>query len=161
MRFTVRYIPLSKIKPDLSTKMTARIRSLRRMMWDCMNLLVVRKNRKDGSYTILIGNDRYEFLRKHTKNLFAPCLVDESKPKARLRTWFDQVQANLSSSHAPDRKTLRMKPVAWLIIQDFLKADPRFKQLTLSEKLQVSMLAIRYKDTVMASMKTKIDHLSS
>lgn len=160
MRFTVQFIPLSKIKPDFSVKMTAHIRKLRSMMWDCMHLLVVRKNRKDGSYMILLGNDRYEFLRKHTKKLVAPCLVDESKPEAQVKSWLHW----FSSKRLPDNllhiKPDRLTPVTWSIVRTFLKEESRFKQLTRRQQIEVLALAVRYKKTVVASMKTKADQIS-
>ncbi|MBD2869257.1 hypothetical protein [Paenibacillus arenilitoris] len=159
MRFTVQYIPLNKIKPDLSSGMTARIRKLRRMMWDCMNLLVVRKNRKDGSYMILVGNDRYDFLRKHTKNAVAPCLVDESKAKSQVKSWLYRFRGNRAMRRFPDLKTHRLSPAALSIFLAFLKEEPRFKELSRREQMQVLMMAVRYKKIVVASMKSKVDQL--
>ncbi|CAM4141395.1 hypothetical protein L1N85_05605 [Paenibacillus alkaliterrae] len=159
MRFTVQYIPLSKIKPGLTAKMTAHIRKLRKSMWDCMNLLVVRKNRNDGSYIILLGNDRYDFLRKHTKNIAAPCLVDESKPKARLKSWLYSFQWKRRTSRLSDRQPSRKASVTLSIVNDFLKEEPRFKALTFKQKFQVLKLAVRYKKTVIVSMKEKVDDM--
>lgn len=108
VRFTVQYIPLSKIKPNISTNLTLQIGKLRNMMWDCMHLLVVRKNRKDGGYMILLGHDRYEFLRNHTKKLVAPCLVDESKPKAQVESWLHHFRSKWLPYHIPDIKQSRL-----------------------------------------------------
>jgi hypothetical protein len=44
MKFTIQYIPLDKIKPDLSLKITEHIKKLQRLMWDCMFVLVVKKS---------------------------------------------------------------------------------------------------------------------
>lgn len=161
MRFTVQYIPLSKIKPDFPSNLTSNIRKLRLMMWDCMHLIVVRKNRKDGSYMILLGNDRYEFLRKHTKKLAAPCLVDESKPKAQVKSWLYQLRNKRLRNYLPDIKPDRITPPAWSIIRVFLKEEPRLKQLSRKQQIQVLMLSIRYKKIVVASMKTKVDQMLS
>jgi hypothetical protein len=131
------------------------------MMWDCMHLLVVRKNRKDGSYMILLGNDRYEFLRKHTKKLVAPCLVDESKPKAQFKSWLYQMRNKRLRNYLPDIKPDRITPAAWSIVRVFLKEEPRLKQLSRKQQIQVLMLSIRYRKIVVASMKTKVDQMLS
>ncbi|MDQ6421535.1 hypothetical protein RB620_19090 [Paenibacillus sp. LHD-117] len=159
MRFTVQYIPLSKIKPNFSSGMTARIRKLRKKMWDCMNLLVVRKNRKDGSYTLLVGNDRYDFLRKHTKNVVAPCLVDENKAKTQIKSWLFRFRSNSAGRRFPGLKLHRLTPTALSIFLAFLKQESRFEQLSRKEQLQVLILAVRYKKVVIASMKSKVDQL--
>lgn len=161
MRFTVQYIPLSKIKPDFSSNLTSHIRKLRLMMWDCMHLLVVRKNRKDGSYIILLGNDRYEFLRKHTKKLAAPCLVDESKPKAQVKSWLYRFRSKQLLNYLPEIKSENITPAAWSIVRVFLKEEPRLKQLSRKQQFQVLILAIRYKKIVVASMKKKVDQMMS
>ncbi|WP_029192795.1 hypothetical protein [Paenibacillus harenae] len=159
MRFTVQYIPLNRIKPDGAAGMTAQIRKLRKMMWDCMNLLVVRKNRKDGSYMILIGNDRYDFLRKHTKNIMAPCLVDESKSKTQFKSWLYRLRRKRLMNEFPEWKVHRLSPAALSIFRAFLKEEPRFKRLSRKEQLQVLMMSVRYKKIVVGTMKTKVDQL--
>ncbi|MDF2815617.1 MAG: hypothetical protein K0Q81_1817, partial [Paenibacillus sp.] len=152
MRFTVQYIPLSKIKPDVTPSMTARIRELRNRMWDCMHLLVVRKNSKDGSYRILLGNDRYEFMRAHTKKLVAPCLVDESKSQAQIKSWFLRFRSKRLSDPFPDVDTSHITPVAWSILREFLRKEPRLKQLSRKQQIQIMFMAIQYKKIVVASM---------
>jgi hypothetical protein len=161
MRFTVQYIPLSKIEPNFPAAMTPHLKRLRNMLWDCMHLLVVRKSRKDGNYMILIGNERYEFLRKHTKKLVAPCLVDESMPKTHVKSWLDKFRSNRFTRLVPSIRPHRMTPVALSITRTFLKEEPRFQQLTRRQQIQVLILAIRYKKIVLASMKSKMDQISS
>ncbi|RBW69572.1 hypothetical protein [Bacillus taeanensis] len=149
MKLTVRYIPLSKIKPDLSLKITGHIKKLQSLMWDCMHILVVKKNSKDGSYTILSGVDRFEYLRKHTKNIYAPCIVDESTSsgiKARLH-------------RLCKKKTLDdfpMLPKSWSIVRAFLKQEPRFSKLSRPQQIKVLLLAVRYKKTTILSMKRMV-----
>ena len=42
----------------LSLKITKHMKKLQRLMWDCMMyVLVVKKNRKDGSYIIVSGQN--------------------------------------------------------------------------------------------------------
>ncbi len=50
LRYTVQYIPLSKIKPGISVQISQRIKDLRKVAQDCMQVLVVRKSRKEGGY---------------------------------------------------------------------------------------------------------------
>ncbi|RNB87072.1 hypothetical protein EDM56_15365 [Brevibacillus fluminis] len=159
--FTVQYIPLSKIKPDHYPRMTAQIRKLRSKMLDGMNLVVVRKNRKDGSYVILLGNERYEYLRKHTKKLVAPCLVDESRGKSQVRAWFHQLRNKRLLSHFPGIKPGQLTPAALSITRTFLKEEPRFKQLSRRQQVQVLSQAVRYKRTVISAMKAKVGQLVS
>lgn len=161
--FTVQYVPLSKIKPDVPAKMTSHIRKLRSMMWDCMHLLVVRKNQNDGSYVLLLGNERYEFLSKHTKKLVAPCLVDDSYPKVKGQepSWLNRFRRKRMHALFPDIKLGSITPAAWSIIRTFLKEEPRFKQLTRRQQIHVLVQAFRYRKIVVASMKMKVDQLSS
>jgi len=159
MRFTVQYVPLDRIKPDSPAKMTSHLRKLRSLMWDCMHLIVVRKNRKDKSYTILLGNDRYEYLRTHTKKLTAPCLVEENRPRKQITSWIYKLRNNTSLNHFPHIKRDRMTPATWSIVRVFLNEEPRMKELTRRQQLQVLALAFRYKKTVIASMKSKVDQL--
>jgi hypothetical protein len=161
MRFTVQYIPLSKIKPSSSPIMNAHVRKLRNMMWDCMHLLVVSKNHKDGDYTIVTGQERYDFLHKHTKKLVAPCLVDESKPKGQLESLLQQYRGLWQPKPSSVRRSFRLTPTTWSIVRAFLKEEPAFKQLTRLQQIQVLVLAVRYKRTVIASMKSKVHQISS
>ncbi|QRG66688.1 hypothetical protein [Brevibacillus choshinensis] len=159
--FTVQYVPLSKIKPDVPAKMTSHIRKLRSMMWDCMHLLVVRKNQNDGSYAILLGNERYEYLSKHTKKLVAPCLVDDSTPKIQEPNWLYRFRRKRLQVLVPGIKIDSITPAAWSIIRTFLKEEPRFKQLKRRQQIHVLVQAVRYRKIVVASMKMKVDQLSS
>lgn len=156
MRLNVQYIPMSKIKPNLSVKITEHIKKLRNIMWDCMHILVVKKE-KDGNYTIISGNDRYEYLQKHTKNKFAPCIIDENKMLTELKYWICRV----FNVHKPDKGNKdffnKLSPKSVSIIRDFLREEPRFKSLSRLEKTKVIILAVRYKKTVITAMKLKID----
>ncbi len=151
MRFTVRYIPLSMIKPDPSLKMTNQIKKLRRLMWDCMNIVVVKRNRNDGSYSILTGLDRYEHLKKNEKNIYAPCIVDEST--SFFTSWIHRIRHKQSLDDYP------MVPKSWSIVKSFLKQEPRFENLSRTQQLKVLILAVRYKKTVVSSMKKKVDEM--
>ncbi|MBD0379526.1 hypothetical protein [Paenibacillus sedimenti] len=157
MRFSVQYVPLDKIKPDVPAKMTSHLRKLRCLMWDCMHLLVVRKNRKDGSYSILLGNDRYEYLRSHTKKWAAPCLVDESKPRSQVKSWLTRLRSDTLLNNFPHINRERTTPATWSIVRRFLNEETRMKQLTRRQQIRVLALAFRYKKTVVASMKAKVD----
>jgi hypothetical protein len=152
MKFTIQYIPLNKIKPDLSLKITEHIKKLQRLMWDCMFVLVVRKNRKDGSYVIVSGQERFESLKKHTKNIYAPCIVDRSTSSGIL-AWFHRFRNKQPLDDFP------LTPTSWSIVRSFLKQEPRFKHLSRSQQIRVLLLAVRYKKTVMYSMKTTVDDI--
>lgn len=147
MRFTVQYIPLRKIKPGEPAALTTRLRKLRGLMWDAMQLLVVRRNRKDGTYRLLIGRSRYDYLVNHTRKISAPCLVDESPARSRIRAYGMRL-----------RRLIRHAP-ALAIIRTFMREEPRFRQLTRRQQFQVLLLAIRYRDTVVASMIAKVDRM--
>lgn len=152
MKFTIQYIPLNKIKPDVSLKVTEHIKRLQRLMWDCMFVLVVRKNRKDNNYTIISGHDRYESLRKHTKSIYAPCIVDKSTPSGTL-TWFQRLRRKQPLDDFP------FMPKSWSIVRGFLKQEPRFKQLSRSQQIRVLLLAAHYKKTVIYSMKMTVEDI--
>ena len=153
MKFTIEYIPLNKIKPDFSLKITERMKKLQRLMWDCMfNLLVVKKNRKDDSYIIVSGQDRFEALKKHTKNIYAPCIVDKSDSTGMI-PWFYRLRNKQPLDDFP------LVPTSWLIVRSFLKQEPRFKNLSRSEQIRVLRIAARYKKTVIYTMKTTVDDI--
>lgn len=152
VKFTIQYIPLNKIKTDTSLKITEHIKKLQRLMWDCMFVLVVRKNRKDNSYTIISGQERYESLRKHTKSIYAPCIVDKSTPSGTL-SWFNRFRRKQPLDDFP------LMPSSWTIVRSFLKQEPRFKQLTRSQQIRVLLLAVHYKKTVIYSMKITVDDI--
>ncbi|WML56205.1 hypothetical protein [Neobacillus sp. PS2-9] len=154
MKFTIQYIPLNKIKPDLSLKITEHIKKLQRLMWDCMFVLVVKKNRKDGSYIIVSGQDRFESLKKHTKNIYAPCIVDKSSSTGMI-SWFHRLRNKQPLDDFP------LMPPSWSIVRSFLKQEPRFKKLSRSEQIRVLLIAARYKKTVIYSMRTTVNELLS
>ncbi|WP_199617068.1 hypothetical protein [Paenibacillus alkalitolerans] len=144
MRINVQYIPLEKLKPDFNGKMTRSIKKLRNVLWDSANLLAVRKNRKDGTYIIVAGLDRYHYLRKHTKAKSAPCIVD-SKHESPLLEKF------------PCLRPKRITPAGWSIIRTFLKQEPRFRTLSPLQQAKVLYLGVRFKKTVIRSMKLSVD----
>lgn len=152
VKFTVEYIPLSKIKPDTSMKFTEHIKKLQRFMWDCMFVLVVRKNRKDNHYTIISGQERYESLRKHTKSIYAPCIVDKDTSFG-TKYWFHRLRRKQPLDDFP------LMPISWSIVRTFLKQEPRFKNLTRSQQIRVLLLAARYKKTVVHTMKMTVDDI--
>ncbi|MGO4888207.1 hypothetical protein ACJ2A9_10655 [Anaerobacillus sp. MEB173] len=152
MRFTVQYIPISEIKADSSLKITDHIKKLQGLMWDCMNILVVKKNRKDGSYSILSGLERFEYLRKYTKHVYAPCIVDDSFSTG-LKSWLNRIRNKQPLDDFP------MAPKSWSIFRSFLKKEPRFKNLSRVQQLKVLILAIRYKRTVISSMQTMVNQM--
>ncbi|MEH7250402.1 hypothetical protein V7114_26985 [Neobacillus niacini] len=152
VKFTVQYIPLNKIKPDVSLKITERVKKLQRLMWDCMFVLVVRKNSKDSNYTIISGQDRYDSLRKHTKTLYAPCIVDKSTPTGKLPL-FHRIRKKQLLDDFP------LMPKSWSIMRSFLKQEPRFKQLTRSQQIRILLLAAQYKKTVIYTMRNAVDDI--
>jgi hypothetical protein len=152
MKFTIQYIPLNKIKPDLSVKITEHIKKLQRLMWDCMFVLVVRKNRKDDSYIIVSGQDRFESLKKHTKNIYAPCIVDKSSSTGMI-AWLHRLRNKQPLDDFP------LMPTSWSIFRSFLKQEPRFKNLSRSEQIRVILIAARYKKTVIYTMKTTVSEI--
>lgn len=159
MRFTVQYIPLRKLRPAPSAPLTARLRAVRKVLWDCMHLMAVRKNRKGGGYTVVSGRERYEHLVKHTNKTHAPCIVDDAAPpdsgRARLRFFLRPPLPLPRDFPALDEG--RLAPKSRSIVRQFLKREPRFYRLSRTQQLKVLMLALRYKKTVLAAMKTKVD----
>lgn len=152
MRVNVQYIPLNKLKPDLSVKMTQNIQRLRSLMADCMHLIAVKKNKKNGQYIILSGHDRYEYLRKHTNKKYAPCIIDESKVSSGVKSLIQRF---------PEITSEQMVPTSLSIIRAYLKQDPHFSRLSYHQQLKVLLLAIRYKKTVIRSMKAKAEELAA
>lgn len=151
MKFTIEYIPLDKIKPDLSLKITENLKKLQRLMWDCMFVLVVKKQ-KDDCYIIVSGEDRFESLKKHTKNIYAPCIVDKSD-SSKIPSWFHRLRKKQPLDDFP------LMPVSWSIVRSFLKQEPRFRNLSRSEQIRVLRIAARYKKTVIYTMKTTVDDI--
>ncbi|WP_349409368.1 hypothetical protein [Pseudalkalibacillus sp. SCS-8] len=152
MKFTVQYIPLSKIKPGQSVKMTERLKRLQGIVWDCMYLLVVKEQRKDGTYVLVSGLERFEYLKNFTKHVYAPCLVDESEPKG-WKGWVKRMRNNQPVDDYP------LIPKSWSIVRTFLKKEPRFKELSRFQQIKVLYLGARYKRTVILSMQNRVNQL--
>ena len=152
MKFTLQYIPLNKIKPNVSVKMTEHIKKLQRLMWDCMFVLVVRRSRKDDSYIIISGQDRFESLRKHTKSVYAPCIVDKSTTPG-IMSWFHRLRNKQPLDDFP------LMPNSWKIFHAFLKKEPRFKNLSRSQQIGILLLAVQYKKTVIVTMKNRVNDI--
>lgn len=159
MKFIVQYIPMSKIKPDLSVKMTDNLKKLRRLMWDSMHILAVRKNGKDGSYIVVSGLDRYEYLSKHTNKKYAPCIIEDRETATELNSWMYRLRNRRLLSFFPNIDQKRMTPAGLSIIRSFLKQEPRFRQLSVSQQIKVLMIAVRYKKTMIGSMRMMVDDL--
>lgn len=149
MKFTVQYIPLSKIEPDYSLKITEHMKRLQRVMWDCMNIMVVKKNSKDGSYTVVSGFDRLNYLTKYTGKKYAPCLVGDDN--TGFKSWILRYKQPLDDFPLP--------PKSWSIVREFLKREPRFKNLSRSQQIRVLLLGLRYKKTVIATMKNSVNQI--
>lgn len=122
-------------------------------MLDCMHVMVVQKNKQEGHYQLVYGKNHYQYLQKYTTKKYVPCIVDESGKKG-LKTWFQQLRSPASMDYP-------LSPKSWSIVRGFLKEDPRFKQLSLAEKWKVILLAVRYKRTVIQSMKNKVDEFKT
>jgi|GEM_PF-1809307 len=159
MRYTVQYIPLNKIKPGYSDKITKRIKELRKTAQDCMHLLVVRKSKKDGGYIVVSGHQHLDYLQKHTKKTAAPCLVDESKLSTKFGSLLDQLRKRKLPYEVPHMKPNRLTPSTWAIMYTFLKQEPRFRRLSRSQQIKVILLGLQYKKTTIASMKAKVTDL--
>ena len=161
MRFTVQYIPLHKIKADSTIPLTQHIKNIRKRMWDCMHLLAVRRNRKDGSYIVISGLDRYEYLTKHTNKKYAPCLVDTHKASVLMKLPFQRNAMVRLLQQFPTISIQEMKPASWSIIRTFIRREPRFSRLSRARQIKLLFMAIRYKKTVVASMKAQVDKMLS
>ncbi|QDP39313.1 hypothetical protein [Radiobacillus deserti] len=147
MKFTVEYVPLHKIKTDLSVKVTERMKRLRMFMWDCMHVLVVKKDKKSDSFTLVSGENRFEYLKKHTNQTYVPCIIDVEHKKSK----YPFLQKELED--------YPMIPKGLSIIRTFLKEEPRFRELSRLDQLKVLMLGVRYKKTVLETMKRTVYHL--
>lgn len=160
MRFTIQYIPLNKIQSSGSVLMTQRIKQLRSMLWDSAHLLAVRKNRKDGGFTVVGGHDRFRYLRTHTNKMYAPCILDESKEPAAggiLPSWIRRFRNRKLPRRFPKFHPEKITPAGWSIIRAFFKEEPRFERLTRVQQMKVLLLGVRYKKTVVTSMKAMVD----
>ncbi|QHW29488.1 hypothetical protein GZH47_00655 [Paenibacillus rhizovicinus] len=156
MRYTVQYIPLSKIKPGFTIQLSNRIKELKRTAQDCMQLMIVRKSRKDGGYVLVSGSSHYDFLKKHTRKTAAPCLVDESKASAKLNSFIHRIRKRDLPYEVPHIKREKTPASSWTIIRQFLKQEPRFNSLSRREQLQVLRLGIQYKRTTVSAMKAMV-----
>jgi hypothetical protein len=159
MRYTVQYIPLNKIKPGFSAKITQRVKELRKIAQDCMHLLIVRKNKKEGGYLVVSGMNHLDYLKNHTKKNYAACLVDESKASASLASLLYRFRKRKLPYDLPFTKTERIPDNSWSIINSFLKQEPRFRRLSRSQQIKVLKLGLLYKKTAIVSMKAKVDDL--
>jgi hypothetical protein len=160
MRFTIQYIPLSKIRPGADGAVTERIRQLRRLMGDCMHVIAVRPNKADGTYSLLVGRDRYDYLSKHTRKRCAPCIVDREQVLAEGGSLLSAA-ARLFSPLARSFLLQELEPHCWSIIRTFLRTEPRFRQLSRLEQWKVLLLAIRYRQTVLAFMRHAVDRYAA
>ncbi|WP_188176360.1 hypothetical protein [Paenibacillus sedimenti] len=160
MGYTVQYIPLSKIKSGLIAKSTKRSKELHKVAQDCMQLLIVRKSRKEGGYVIVSGINHLEYYKRYSKKNVVPCLVDEGKISSTFVSLLNRFQKRKLPYELPYTNTDQIAGNSWSIIRSFLKQDFRFKRLTRREQLKVLRLGIQYKKTTIRSMKAKVDELS-
>lgn len=159
MRYTVQYIPLTKIKPGLTIKITKRVKKLRHVMLDCMQLLIVKKNKRGGCYTLLSGDQHYDFFRRQTNKKFVPCLVDESKNKKWINDMFFRFRNRYLLRLFPKASLKKITPAGLSIIRSFLKQETRFKKLPRNEQIKVLMFAVKYKRHMVQTMKFKVDDI--
>lgn len=159
MGYTVQYIPLSKIKSGFIANSTNRSKELRKVAQDCMQLLIVRKSRKDGGYVIVSGINHLDYYKRYTKKSVVPCLIDEGKISSTFASLLNRFQKRRLPYELPYINTDQIAGNSWSIIRSFLKQDSRFKRLTSQEQLKVLRLGIQYKKTTIRSMKAKVDEL--
>jgi hypothetical protein len=160
LRYTVQYIPLSKIKPEsITTKTSQRKKELKKVAQDLMHLLVVRKSRKEGGYIILDGHHHFDFLKKHTNKNCALCLVDESKISASVGKLINIFYKRQLPYDVPYIRPDRIAINSWSIIRTFLKREPRFRRLSRRQQLKVLRLGLQYRKTTVLSMQAKVEDL--
>jgi len=160
--FTIRYIPLSRIKPDRAVPKTPGLKRLRTLLQDCMHLLAVRRSGEDGFYTLVSGYDRYEYLRKHTGKTHAPCIVDQGRDPPGPVSWIGRLRSRRIRQVRggfPELDSYRILPASASILRTFLRKERRFGRLPRTRQLKVLLLAIRYKKTVLNAMKAKVDEM--
>jgi hypothetical protein len=157
MRYTVQYIPLSKIRPGIPSQLTRRIKELRKAAQDCMHLMIVRKSRKEGGYVIISGNHHFDYFKKHTKKVVAPCLVDESKVLTGFNSFIHRMRKRKLPYEVPRIKRERTSANSWSIIRRFMKQEPRFTNLSRRQQIKVLRLGLQYKKTTILSMKAMVD----
>src|SRR5690606_2342086 len=130
MRFTIQYIPLKKLDASSPIRFTEQIRQLRKVVWDSTHLIAVKKNRRDGRYTVIGGHDRYRYLKAHSNKVYAPCVLDETKESSRtLPQWIRNLRNRGLPKHLPKFHPDKVSPAGWSIIRTFLKDEPRFRKL--------------------------------
>jgi hypothetical protein len=160
LRYTVQYIPLSKIRPEsITTKISQRKKELKKVAQDLMHLLIVRRSKKEGGYIILDGHHHFDFLKKHTNKNCAVCLVDESKISASLGSLVQRFRRRQLPYDVPYIRPERIAINSWSIIRKFLKREPRFRMLSKRQQLKVLGLGIQYRKTTVLSMQAKVDDL--
>ena len=155
----MQYIPLHKIKSGFIGKSTRRSKELHKVAQDCMQLLIVRKSRKEGGYIIVSGNNHLEYYKRYTKKNVVPCLVDKGKVSSTFESLLKRFQKHKLPYALPYTNTDHIAGNSLSIIRSFLKQDIRFKRLTRREQLKVLRLVIQYKKTTIRSMKAKVDEL--
>ena len=173
MKFTVQYIPLSQIRADRTAKkLTKPLKILKQVLWDCTHLIAVRKDKLQNKYTVISGFSRYEYLRE-TNQTHVPCLIDQTEDTSHAAnqktgsrfgaiTLLWRRLRNKQLVHLfPQAKLQQMEPGSLSIFRHFLKQEPRFKKLSRVQQVKVLYLGIRYRRTVIHSMKRKVDEFSS
>ncbi|MDC3415464.1 hypothetical protein [Aquibacillus salsiterrae] len=143
MKFTIQYVPLKKITNNQPVDVTDKIRYLRKVMLDCLYLLVVKKNKKEDSYQVLSGHSRLDFLSKHTNLKYVPCLIADQHANSSKAALLNKMNDNNSSS--------------FQIIKRFIKEEPEYKSLNLFQKIKILMIGLNYKRTVISVMKSQVN----
>ncbi|MBB3113239.1 hypothetical protein FHS18_005342 [Paenibacillus phyllosphaerae] len=159
MRYMVQYLPLHKLKSAMTDKATKRSKELRKVAQDCMQLMIVRKSRKDGGYVVVNGSNHLEHYRRFSNKKTVPCLVDEGKIASTMTALWHQLRKRKLPHELPSADMDQTSGNGWSIIRSFLKQDPRFKTLSRREQAKVLRLGIQYKKTTIRSMKSKVDEL--
>lgn len=168
MKYTVQYIPLNKIHvSNPAQKFTKPIRSLKKVLLDCTHLLAVRKDKYEDKYTVVSGYARYEYLCK-TNHTYVPCLIDQTEEKEAANDKKNKQTYSITRFITrlrncrllrlfPDAKVEQMEPTSLTIFRHFLKQEPQFKQLSRIQQIKVLYLGIRYRKTVIRSMREKVN----
>lgn len=160
MRYTVQYLPLSKIKHESNmTKTSPRKKELKKVAQDLMQVLIVNKSKKDGGYIIQDGHQHFDFLKKHTNKNRAVCLVDESKISTNFGMLINRFRKRQLPYEVPYLKPDRIEVNSWTIIRKFMKREPRFRKLSRRQQLKVLRLGLQYKKTTVQSMQAKVEEL--
>ena len=157
MRYTVQYIPLSKIKQESNEmKISPRKKELRKVAQDLMQLLIVQRSKKNGDYIIQDGHQHFAFIKKHTNKNKVVCLVDER----RISTKFGNLVHRFRKRQLPFEFSFlqpnRFETNSWTIIRKFINQEPRFRLLSRRQQLKIIRLGIQYKKTTVQSMQAKV-----